>query len=266
MGLLAVLHTWGQNLHYHPHVHVVATGGGMACDAQGSVTQPPRWLGCRPGFSLPVRVLSRVYRGKYLAWLREAHATGQLTFHGVWAGLAEPAAFAAWLRQQYHQDWVVCAKEPFGGPEPVVKYLTRYTHRVALSNRRLLSFDGEQVQFTAKDYTAGGRQRRVTLSAHEFLRRWVQHVLPRGFVKIRHDGLLAYRGRSERLALCQSLLLLGAVVGLVVGVLRSGKESPSAARHSPACGSGPWAVVTELPRAARVDRAMLAPSVPPDPS
>jgi hypothetical protein len=142
VGLVAVLHTWGQDLHFHPHLHVVATGGGLACAADGMGTAPPRWVACRPGFFLPVRVLSRVFRGKYLALLRQVQAAGQLSWHGPLAGLAEPAAFAAWLAEQYQVAWVVYAKPPFGGPHQVLKYLARYTHRVALSNRRLVSLDG----------------------------------------------------------------------------------------------------------------------------
>jgi hypothetical protein len=159
VGLLAVLHTWGQDLHYHPHLHVVASGGGLACDATGATTDPPRWVACRPGFFLPVRVLSRVFRGKYLSFVRQAHATGQLSVHGDLAELADAAAFAAWRRDQYRSDWVVYAKPPFGGPEQMLKYLARYTHRVALSNRRLLRIEGERVDFTAKDYGAGGPRR-----------------------------------------------------------------------------------------------------------
>ena len=246
VGLLAVLHTWGQDLHYHPHLHVVATGGGLACDASGRVAAPARWVACRPGFFLPVRVLSRVFRGKYLALLRQAQRAGGLTFHGELAGLAESPAFAAWLQAQSQYDWVVYAKPPFGGPEQVLKYLARYTHRVAISNRRLLQFEGEQVTFAAKDYAAGGKPRRVTLTADEFLRRWVQHVLPRGFVKIRHYGLLANRERSERLAVCRALLAVAAVVSLVLGQ-RSEAVGPQP-RCCPACGSEGWAVVAELPR------------------
>jgi hypothetical protein len=151
VGLLAVLHTWGQDLHYHPHLHVIASGGGLACDGRGTLATPPRWRACRPGFFLPVRVLSRVYRGQFLAGLRRLHAAGALTFHGKHAGLSEPALFAAWLREHYRHDWVVYAKKPFGGPEQVLKYLARYTHRVALSNRRLRRLDGDQVEFAAKD-------------------------------------------------------------------------------------------------------------------
>jgi hypothetical protein len=248
VGFVAVLHTWGQDLHYHPHLHVVATGGGLACDSSASLRQPPRWQACRPGFFVPVRVLSRVFRGKYLALLRQAQAAAELTWHGALAGLAEPAAFAAWLRQQYRSDWVVYAKPPFGGPERVLKYLARYTHRVALSNHRLVRLEGAQVVFTAKDYAAGGRQRLVRLSADEFLRRWVAHVLPLGFVKIRHYGLLANRGRTERLTLCRALLALWTLLRTVVGVGGADDEAADRRRCCPACGSTAWGVVAELPR------------------
>jgi len=249
VGLVGVLHTWGQDLHYHPHLHVVATGGGLACDAGGTVTQPPRWVACRPGFFLPVRVLSRLFRGKFLALLHEAQAAGELSWHGELSGLAEPAAFTAWLQEQYRSDWVVYAKAPFGGPEQVLKYLARYTHRVAISNHRLLHRDEEGVSFAAKDYVAGGKQRVVRLSGEEFLRRWVQHVLPRGFVKVRHYGLLANRDREERLAVCRTLLALWSVVRLLVGALASGDEAGDGCRHCcPACGSALWLVVAEVPR------------------
>jgi hypothetical protein len=261
LGLLAVLHTWGQDLHYHPHLYVVASGGGLACDARGHARQPPRWVACRPGFFLPVRVLSRVFRGKYLALLRQAQAAGQLRWYGALADLAEPAAFAAWLPAQYRQDWVVYAKPPFGGPAQVVKYLARYTHRVALSNRRLVACDGREVTFTAKDYAAGGRPRLVRLGVEEFFRRWVQHVLPRGFVKIRHYGLLANRGRTERLALCRALLALWAVVQTVVGALGNGGAAGGPARVGcPVCGSAAWRRVAEVaPAAGSVAAGTAAP-------
>jgi hypothetical protein len=244
IGLLAVLHTWGQDLHYHPHLHVVATGGGLACDDTGVVSAPPRWVACRPGFFLPVRVLGRVFRGKYLAGLRQRYATGQLTFHGDLAGLTEAAAFAAWIRNQYQAEWVVYAKEPFGGPEHVLKYLARYTHRVAISNRRLRRLDGDTVEFEAKDYAADGRGRLVRLAAEEFLRRWVQHVLPAGFMKMRHYGLLANRGRSERLALCRTLL---ALCGLLLGLVAAAPSGDGRDR-CPVCGSEHWHRLAELPR------------------
>jgi hypothetical protein len=248
LGWLAVLHTWGQDLHYHPHLHVVAMGGGLACAADGTVTAPPRWVSCRPGFFLPVRVLSRVCRGKYLALLQAAQAAGKLRWYGDLAGLAEPEAFRAWLAAQYQQDWVVYAKPPFGGPEQVLKYLARYTHRVALSNRRLVSLEGDQVTFTAKDYAHGGKVRLVRLPAEEFLRRWVQHVLPWRFLKIRHYGLLANRGRSERLSVCRTLVALVTVVRTVVAALAPADE-PAALRRRccPVCGSEAWLVVEEVP-------------------
>jgi len=259
VGLLAVLHTWGQDLHYHPHLHVVATGGGLASDAAGTGTTPTRWVACRPGFFLPVRVLSRVFRGKYLAFVRQAQVAGKLSFHGALAGLADAAAFAAWRRAQYRSDWIVYAKPPFGGPEQVLKYLARYTHRVALSNRRLVRVAEDGVEFTAKDYAAGGRRRVVRLPAEEFLRRWVQHVLPRGFVKIRHYGLLANRHRTERLTLCRALLAVWTLAQVVVGILGPEEARRSDPRHCPACGAALWRVVAELPRSAAV-AGLAAPS------
>jgi hypothetical protein len=248
VGLVAVLHTWGQDLHYHPHVHVVATGGGLACDTAGKLLVPSRWQACRPGFFLPVRVLSRVYRGQYLAGLRQAYRAGQLTFHDDLARLSEPAAWAAWLGEQYAPEWVVYAKPPFAGPECVLKYLARYTHRVALSNRRLLRVQEGTVEFTAKDYAAAGQQRLVRLPADEFLRRWVQHVLPAGFVKIRHYGLLANRGRTERLALCRALLALWGLVQGVLGELSSLSAAPGGRRGCPSCGADCWQRVAEIAR------------------
>jgi Putative transposase/Transposase zinc-binding domain len=207
IGILLVLHTWGQNLHYHPHVHAVVTGGGLSCNSQGQVEAEPRWVSCRPGFFLPVRILSQVFRGKFLERLHQAYAAGQLLLPVALSALDQPESFARWLTPLYRQEWMVYAKPPFGGPEQVLKYLARYTHRVAISNQRLLSLEDGQVTFRYKDYAAGHRSKTMTLSGEEFLRRFVQHVLPRGFVKIRHYGLLAARGRNERLALCRRLLL-----------------------------------------------------------
>jgi Putative transposase/Transposase zinc-binding domain len=207
VGMLLVLHTWGQNLHFHPHVHAVVTGGGLSCDAQGAVDAEPRWQACRPGFFLPVRILSRVFRGKFLERLRQAFDDGELVLPTTLSALAAAEAFARWLTPLYRQEWVVYAKLPFGGPEHVLKYLARYTHRVAISNQRLLSLEDGQVTFRYKDYAAHSRSKTMTLSGEEFLRRFMQHVLPKGFVKIRHYGLLAARGRNKRLALCRRLLL-----------------------------------------------------------
>ena len=157
VGLLTVLHTWGQTLSHHPHVHGVVTGGGLACDVHGRTEEPPRWVSCRPGFFLPVRVLSRLFRGKFLAGLRAAYDAGAVGCHGQLAALAEPTAFAAWLAPLYGQEWVVYAKPPFGGPQQVLKYLARYTHRVAISNSRLVSLKDDRVTFRYKDYAADQR-------------------------------------------------------------------------------------------------------------
>jgi hypothetical protein len=218
IGVLAVLHTWGQNLHHHPHLHCVVTGGGLSCDGQGVVDVSPHWVSCRPGFFLPVRVLSRVFRGKYLELLRAAFDQGQLTFPGRLSPLAEAPSFAALVRPLYQKDWVVYSKAPFGGPAQVLKYLARYTHRVAISNHRLLKLQEGQVTFRYKDYADDHQQKTMTLSAEEFLRRFVQHVLPRGFVKIRHYGLLANRQRADKLHQCRRLLLPLTAVASATGL------------------------------------------------
>jgi hypothetical protein len=236
LGMLLVLHTWGQNLHFHPHVHAVVTGGGLSCNSEGQVDAEPRWVACRPGFFLPVRILSRVFRGKFLERLRQTYDAGQLVLPATLATLAQPDAFARWLTPLYRQEWVVYAKPPFGGPEQVLKYLARYTHRVAISNQRLLSLKDGQVAFRYKDYAAGHRSKTMTLSGEEFLRRFVQHVLPKGFVKIRHYGLLASRGRNQRLARCRRLLLPDTVAShLAVGGNSQGVR-PAREPCCPHCG------------------------------
>jgi hypothetical protein len=199
IGFLTVLHTWGQNLLHHPHVHCVIPAGGIAPDSS-------RWIRCRPGFFLPVRVLSRVFRGKFVAGLKQAFARGQLAFHGDLAELAVPDHFAGLLDQVVRRDWVVFAKRPFGGPRQVLKYLARYTHRVAIANRRLVTLSKGRVTFRWKDYARGGRQRLMTLAATEFIRRFLLHVLPRGFMKIRHCGFMANRARTAKRDLCRQLL------------------------------------------------------------
>ena len=207
LGMLLVLHTWGQNLHHHPHLHCVVSGGGLSCNERGVVDASSAWRSCRSGFFLPVRVLSRVFRGKYLERIRAAFARGQLRFPARLTTLAEPRRFAAWLRPLYAKDWVVHSKPPFGGPAQVLKYLARYTHRVAISNSRLVALEGGRVTFRYKDYADDHQPKTMTLDAVEFLRRFVQHVLPRGFVKIRHYGLLASRHRRERLQRSRQLLM-----------------------------------------------------------
>ena len=199
IGFLAVLHTWGQNLHHHPHLHCVVPGGGLALDSS-------TWIPCRQDFFLPVRVLSRVFRGKFLSALRDAYRDGQLGFYGRLAHLRDPEAFRCWLHEPASKEWVVYAKPPCGGPEQVLKYLARYTHRVAIANSRILSIDAGQVRFRYKDYADGNRYKTMTLDAVEFIRRFLLHVLPPGFMRIRHYGLLANRARAKCLSLCRHLL------------------------------------------------------------
>jgi len=213
VGALLVLHTWGQNLHHHPHVHAVVTGGGLSCNAKGVVDASPKWVSCKPGFFLPVKVLSRVFRGKYLEGLQQAFADGKLVLPKHLNAIASSDAFRRWLSPLYRKAWVVYAKKPFGGPRQVLKYLARYTHRVAISNARLLDVCNGQVTFRYKDYAAGNEQKTMTLSADEFLRRFTQHVLPERFVKIRHYGLLANRQREVKLTLCRFLLHSAGVPG-----------------------------------------------------
>ena len=247
IGVLLVLHTWGQNLHHHPHVHGVCTGGGLSCDEQRHIDPAPKWVSCRPGFFLPVRVLSRLFRGKYLALLRGAFERGKLLFPGRLAPLADTATFARWLAPRYAKDWVVYAKPPFGGPQQVLKYLARYTHRVAISNHRLVSLDEGRVTFRYQDYADAQRQKTMTLAAEEFLRRFVQHVLPAGFVKTRHYGLLANRSRDDKLRACRRLLL---VAHVEAEVTPSAEGAEAAARRCcPNCG-GTRLIVVDLPKAA----------------
>jgi hypothetical protein len=235
VGVLMVLHTWGQNLHLHPHVHCIVTGGGLSCDRGGKIDASPRWLACRPGFLLPVRVLSRMFRGKFLAGLRTALQDGKLFLPDRLAALAEPCGRAPWCAALDAQDWVVYAKRPFGGPAQVLKYLARYTHRVAISNSRLLELRAGRVTFRYKDYADAERHKTMTLEADAFLRRFVQHVLPRSFVKIRHYGLLAKRQREIRLAACRRLLLVTNVTAALPRMDAASIE-PAQLRCCPQCG------------------------------
>jgi hypothetical protein len=247
VGVLMVLHTWGQNLHHHPHVHGVVTGGGLSCDPSGKIDPAPRWVACRPGFFLPVRVLGRVFRGKFLDGLNRLFEEGKLLLPGRLWSLAESRARAAWWKTLYATDWVVYSKPPFGGPAQVLKYLARYTHRVALSNSRLEVVADGRVTFRIKDYADGGRTKRVTLDAEAFLRRFVQHVLPKGFVKVRHYGLLANGQRQARLSVCRRLLLVATVAAAVPSVDTVPAE-PAQPRCCPECG-GTRLAYRELPPA-----------------
>jgi hypothetical protein len=200
IGFLAVLHTWGQNLNHHPHLHCVVPGGGIALDQR-------RWISCRQQFLFPVKVLSRLFRAKFVAYLKTAFRDGKLGFHGQLKSLSERRNFVEWLSPVAGTEWVVYAKPPFGGPRQVLKYLARYTHRVAISNQRLISLENDRVTFRWKNYARGNQPATMTLQAVEFVRRFLLHVLPRGFVKVRHFGLLANRGRRRNLALCRKLLV-----------------------------------------------------------
>jgi hypothetical protein len=201
IGATLVLHTWGSALTHHPHVHGILPGGGLSLDGE-------RWVTCKPGFFLSVRVLSRLFRRRFLEALIQAHAAGQLQFFGEYAHLSDATAFADWLAPLRKCEWVVYAKRPFAGPEAVLGYLSRYTHRVAIANSRLLAMDERGVTFRWKDYRAKGRtrQKTMTLSPDEFIRRFLLHVLPSGFHRIRHVGLLANGKRRDHLAQVRHLL------------------------------------------------------------
>ena len=199
VGIVTVLHTWGQNLHHHPHVHCVVPGGGPSLDGT-------RWIACRSGFFLPVRVLSRLFRRLFLEKLMTAFNTGRLNFFGALAGLNRPDSFARRLRKLRRVKWVVYAKAPFGGPAQVLNYLGRYTHRVAIANSRLVDVTDREVAFRWRDYRQHGKAKIMTLNAHEFIRRFLLHALPDGFHRIRHFGFLANGHRSRKLALCRKLL------------------------------------------------------------
>ena len=199
IGFLAVLHSWGQNLLHHPHLHCLVPGGGIAPDGKS-------WIPCRPGFFLPVRVLSRMFRGRFLHYLEKAFAAGALNFFSAQRHLHEPAAFRRHLAPARDTEWVVYAKRPFAGPAQVLDYVGRYTHRVAISNNRLVSMDGSQVRFRWKDYRDGNRQKTMSLQAGEFIRRFLIHVLPDGFHRIRYYGFLGNCHRARKLDRCRELL------------------------------------------------------------
>jgi hypothetical protein len=242
IGVLALLHTWGQNLQLHPHAHCVVPGGGLSADGT-------RWISSSDKFFLPVRVLSQVFRGKFLAGLRAAFAQGRLRFPGALTAPAKRDQFERFLAASTKTDWVVYAKPPFGGPEQVLKYLARYTHRSAISNHRLLDLDEGRVSFRYKDYAHGSRKRTMKLSAVEFVRRFLLHVLPAGFVRIRHYGILSNRHRHEKLELCRSLLEphQAAEPELPETEAPECSSSISPTRVCPVCGAGRMILIQELP-------------------
>jgi predicted RNA-binding Zn-ribbon protein involved in translation (DUF1610 family) len=229
IGVISILHTWGQNLLLHPHIHCAIPAGGLSPDHRC-------WIRPRYPFFLPVKILSRVFRGKFLAGLKRLHSRNKLCCNGPAAALADPQQFAKLIRRQHRHDWVVYAKPAFGGPMQVLRYLGRYTHRVAISNHRLLAFDQERVTFRWKDYAHGGKQGKMTLAATEFLRRFFLHVLPRGFVRIRHFGFLANRWRASRLALSRQLLSSSSSTRVEAGTCKASAES-SSVWHCPRCGA-----------------------------
>jgi hypothetical protein len=229
IGLTAVLHTWGSALTHHPHVHMIVPGGGISPDGH-------RWISCRPGFFLPVRVLSRLFRRLFLEKLRAAHEAGCLQFFGDHATLAQREAFTAYLAPLRKAEWVVYAKRPFGGPQAVLAYLSRYTHRVAIANSRLIALDETSVTFKWKDYRARGRERAkaMTLAIDEFIRRFLIHVLPSGFHRIRHYGLLANGGCAENIARARELLGVPATQSEPADA--DADEPPMLAHPCPCCG------------------------------
>jgi hypothetical protein len=233
IGFFSVLHTWSQKLTLHPHVHCVIPAGGLSLDHT-------HWVKSQNRFFLPLKVLSRVFRGKFVAGLRQAFQNGQLNFYGDLSCLAQSKIFSAWLRPLFRKDWVVYSKPPFGGPEHVLQYLGRYTHRVAISNHRLISFTEGKVTFRWRDSAHHNEQKLMTLSLDEFLRRFLLHLLPKGFVRIRHFGFLANRRRATLLPLC--FPLLGAVQQPPAA---QNSSAPNDLWHCPKCG-GPMVVLERL--------------------
>ena len=228
IGFISVLHTWGSALTYHPHVHMIVPGGGLSPDGS-------KWIACRPRYFLPVEVLSALFRRLFLDMLAAAHDT--LQFFGDHAHLADKAAFEAYLRPLRQSDWVVYAKDPFAGPEQTLRYLSRYTHRVAISNRRLVAIDDNGITFRWKDYRVDGpdRYKLMTLHPHEFIRRFLMHVLPRGFHRIRHYGLLAHAARANNIARVRELLAAPKPINEAADVTDA--DQPQAPEHPcPCCG------------------------------
>lgn len=258
IGLLAVLHTWGQNLMHHPHLHCVVSGGGLSEDES-------QWIASRDYYFLPVKVLSRVFRNKFCHLLREAFAEGEIGFHGTQAALAEPKNFRRFLRAAAKREWVVFAKRPFREPSCVLKYLARYTHRVAISNRRILDYRDDKVTFRYKDYARNSEQRTMTLEATEFIRRFLLHVLPDGFMRIRHYGYLANRYRKVKLATCRRLLGCdtSAVLPCDADPLESEPDEPAIEKETaircPACKAGRMLITETFERRPRHEHALLLP-------
>jgi Putative transposase len=243
VGITSVLHSWGSALTHHPHIHMIVPGGGISLDGE-------RWVTCRKGFFLPVRVLSRLFRRLFLEKLLAAHQTNRLKFFGDHAALANPQAFAAYLAPLRRTEWVVYAKRPFGGPQAVLAYLSRYTHRVAIANSRLIAVGDNGVAFRWKDYRADGRDRQkvMTLATAEFIRRFLIHVLPHGFHRIRHYGLLASGTRADNIARARRLLDVPAARPGAADDSRTKADDPKPPSHSCPCCGGRMIVIETFQR------------------
>ena len=245
IGVLSVLHTWGSALNHHPHVHMIVPGGGISLDGA-------RWVACRPDFLLYVGVLSRLFRRLVLEKLTAAHSAGELQFFSRHAALANTRAFAAYLAPLRNSKWVVYCKRPFAGPEQVLRYLARYTHRVAISNRRLLSLDDKSVTFKWKDYRLEGRERYqvMTLTTHEFIRRFLMHVLPAGFHRIRYYGLLASGKRADNVARARELLTLPIIPVDAIKAANTNADQPQTPEHRCPCCGGRMIIIERFERGA----------------
>ena len=243
VGVLSVLHTWGSALTHHPHVHMIVPGGGISLDGKS-------WVSCRPGFFLPVRVLSRLFRRLFLEKLVAAHRGAQLQFFGSHAPLTDPKAFAAYLAPLRKSEWVVYSKRPFGGPKEVLRYLARYTHRVAISNRRLIALDDKNVTFKWKDYRIEGHERYkvMTLAINEFIRRFLMHVLPQGFHRIRHYGLLANTARAGNIARARALLAVPMLPIDAINAASTNVNEPQTPEHPCPCCGGRMIIIETFER------------------
>jgi ssDNA-binding Zn-finger/Zn-ribbon topoisomerase 1 len=243
VGMLSVLHTWGSALTHHPHVHMIVPGGGISLDGN-------KWVSCRPGFFLPVRVLSRLFRRLFLEKLVAAHWGGKLQFFGKHAQLINAKAFAAYLAPLRKCEWVVYSKRPFGGPKEVLRYLARYTHRLAISNRRLIALDDKNVTFKWKDYRIEGPERYkvMTLAVNEFIRRFLIHVLPSGFHRIRHYGLLAGSKRAENIARARQLLAVPMLPIEAIKVASTDADEPQTPEHPCPCCGGRMVIIETFRR------------------
>jgi hypothetical protein len=255
IGILSVLHTWGSALTHHPHVHMIVPGGGFSLDGN-------RWVACRPNFFLSVRVLSRLFRRLLLEKLAAAHAAGELQFFGNHAELAHAKAFAAYLAPLRNSEWVVYSKRPFGGPEEVLRYLARYTHRVAISNHRLVACDEKGVTFKWKDYRIEGpdRYKVMTLATHEFIRRFLMHVLPAGFHRIRYYGLLASGKRAENIARARELLMPPIIPVDAIKVNSPNAAEPQTTNLCPCCG-GRMVIIERFERGATPHHRPTPPTI-----